>query len=305
MKNLATLELRQNKISTLPLNLLEQMKDFNESSGKAVSIDLSDNNIDADCKNLEFLSWIIQHPMYFYNINAYTFHKTNHNPVSFQELNKSFSEIQKGCQTYAGLIILASMLIMSMVSVIIGGTIYRYRWRLRYFYYMTKAKYLGYVPLQNTDNVTAYEYDVFISYSTDDYQFVTGEMYNRLKEAGLSMCLHQKDFLPGHDIAGNIVHAVRNSRITLVVLSPAFLESKWCIYEFNMARMEGIYSREGENVIYVIMYQAVDMTVVSPEMRECFESESYSQYPNAEEEWPYFWHMLVRALVGHTFQPIN
>ena len=306
MKNLATLQLRQNKISTLPLNLLEQMKDLNESSGKTVSIDLSGNNIDAeDCKNLEFLSWILQHPMYFYNIDTYSFYKTNHYPVSFQELNKTFSEIQKGCQTYTVLIILASMFKTTIVSFIIGGMIYRYRWRLRYFYYMTKAKYRGYVPVMNTDNETASEYDIFISYSTDDYQFVTREMYNHLKEAGLSMCLHQKDFLPGHDIAGNIVHAVRNSRITLVVLSPAFLESKWCIYEFNMARMEGIYSREGGNVIYVVMYQPVDMSVMSPEMRECFESESYSQYPQDEEERPYFWHMLVRALGGQTVQPIN
>ena len=129
-------------------------------------------------------------------------------------------------------------------------------------------------------------------------------MYNQLKEAVLSLCLHQKDFLPGQDIAGNIVHAVRNSKITLVVLSPEFLQSKWCIYEFNMARMEGIYSREGENVIYIVMYKPIDVTLVSPEMRECLESESYSPYPDTEEERPYFWRMLIRALCGRSVTQI-
>ena len=306
MKNLSSLRLRQNKISTLPLNLLEHMMDFAERSGKNISIDLSDNIIDAeDCNNLDFLSWIIQHPQSFSNIDSYTFFKTGHVQISFQELKDTFSQIQKGCQTYTGIIILATLFIMAMVSVIIGGIIYRYRWRLRYFYYMIKARYGGYVPVQNSDTDKIYEYDVFISYSTDDYQFVTGQMYNELKEAGLSLCLHQKDFLPGHDIAGNIVQAVRNSKITLVVLSPAFLQSKWCIYEFNMARMESIYSRDGENVIYVVMYKPVDVALVSPEMRECFESESYSPYPQVEEERSYFWRMLIRALRGQNISPIN
>ena len=299
MQKLSTLRLRQNKISTLPLNLLEQMKTFAARSGKNMSIDLSDNIIDAgNCNNFDFLEWMMKNAFYFSDIDTYKFYTNGHGPISFQKLKDTFSDKQKGCQTYIGLIIFASMFIMSMTSIIIIGIIYRYRWRLRYLYYMTKAKYHGYVPVGNTDTEAVYEYDVFISYATDDYKFVTGEMYNRLKETGLSMCLHQKDFLPGHDIAWNIVQAIRNSRITLVVLSPSFLESKWCIYEFNMARMESIYSREGENVLYTVMYHPINLMLASPEMRECFESESYSQYPETDEERPYFWQMLIRALGG-------
>ena len=301
MTNLTTLILRQNKISTLPMDLLQHLDTIAVMTHKNISIDLSDNILDAEnCDNLNFLSWLIQHSKYFKNIHNYTFYKTGHGKVSFQELNNTFTQIQKGCESYTGIIIMASLFIMTMVSVVIAGIIYRYRWRLRYLYYMTKSRYGGYVPVRNTDDVKTYDYDVFISYSTDDYQFVTGEMYNQLKEAGLTLCLHQKDFLPGHDIAGNIAQAVRNSKITLVVISPAFLESKWCIYEFNMARMEGIYSRERENVIYVVMYKPVDVTAVSPEIRECLESESYSPYPETEEERSYFWRMLIGALGGQT-----
>ena len=303
MNNLSTLRLRQNKISTLPLHLLEQMKHLNESSGKTVCVDLSYNILDAvDCNHMDFISWMLEHSSYFHNIYSYRFRIPNYDSASFETLKKVFPDLQKGCHTYTGIIMFASMFIMAMTAVISAGIIYRYRWRLRYLYYMTIAKYRGYVPVRNTDNVAVYEYDVFISYATDDYQFVTGEMYNMLNEAGLSMCLHQKDFLPGHDIAGNILQAIRKSRITLVVLSPSFLESKWCIYEFNMARMESIYSREGENVIYAIMYQPIDLMLASPEMRECFESESYSQYPDVEEERPYFWQMLIRALGGHKIE---
>ena len=160
MANISTLVLRQNKISTLPLNLLEHMKKIAKMSGKNVSIDLSDNILDAEnCGNLKFLSWLVQHPKYFTNIDTYTFYITGHVKVSFQELKNTFRQIQKGCETYTGIIILASLFIMATISVVIVGIIYRYRWRLRYFYYMTKAKYGGYVPVRNADNDNPYEYD--------------------------------------------------------------------------------------------------------------------------------------------------
>ena len=111
------------------------------------------------------------------------------------------------------------------------------------------------------------------------------------------MCLHQKDFLPGSYIAENILKAIKRSRIILTVLSPAFLDSKWCMYEFNMARMEGIYGRDGENVVFVVMYEEIDISRISEEMRECLESESYLAYP--QEERHYFWEMLIPSLLGN------
>ena len=301
MNNISSISLRSNMLSAMPLALLEHLKKNAKTTHKNISIDLSGNILDAEnCKHLKFLSWLLQYPMYFTNINAYIF-KTDNGEMSFDKLKYYFNEVEKRCdKTYEIISISASLFILVSIVIIIGGIIYRYRWRLRYFYYMTKARYAGYAPLRNPDTDRLYEYDVFISYAENDYQFVTGEMYNKLKESGLSLCLHQKDFIPGRPIGENIAHAVRNSKITLVVLSPEFLESKWCMYEFNMARMEGIYSREGENVICVLMYKAVNVALVSPEMRECFESESYSSYPNTEEERPYFWQMLIRAVGGQT-----
>ena len=306
MKNLSSLILRQNKIGTLPLKLLEQMKTYAKKFEKNVTIDLSDNVIDAeDCKNMDFLLWIIQNPNYFAHIDTYKFYINSAYAISYPDLKSSIRDRRKHCQTYTLIIVLSSSFIMVSISIIIGGILFRYRWRLRYLYYMTKARHSGYVPLQNSVADNVYQYDVFISYATDNYQFVTGEMYNELKEAGLSLCLHQKDFLPGQAIAENIVQAVRNSRMTLVVLSPDFLKSKWCIYEFNMARMESIYSREGITVVFVVMYESVDLTLMSAEMRDCLESESYLAYPTEEQEKSYFWRVLKQALARSNSQPIN
>ena len=112
-------------------------------------------------------------------------------------------------------------------------------------------------------------------------------MYNTLDAAGLSVSPHQKDFLPYSNIAENILRAITSSRKTVIVLSPAFLDSKWCMYEFNMARMEGIHEIARESIR------------ISGEMRECLESESYLAYPKEEEERPYFWEILTRALTDN------
>ena len=299
MKNLSVLLLRQNKITTLPVNLLKQMSDNSKEDDKNITVDLSENILDAsDCENLEFLMWLKTHPDCFIDVNIYKFYTGTYGPISYSAFLNSFNRIQHNCnhKAYSGPITVASVFIVISISVITGAIIYRYRWRLRYLYYMTKARYNGYIPVRETEVNRKYQYDLFVSYATDDYQFVTGEMYSKLEEAGLTMCLHQKDFLPGNAIAENIVQAVRDSKLTLIVLSPAFVESRWCMYEFNMARMENIYSREGENMLFVVMYENVDLTTVTPEMRDCLETESYLAFPQDETEQLYFWQILTQRL---------
>ena len=66
-----------------------------------------------------------------------------------------------------------------------------------------------------------------------------------------------------------------------------------------MARMEGMYGRDGESIVFVVMHEEIDISRISEEMRECLESESYLAYPQEEEEIPYFWEMLTRALTDH------
>ena len=305
MDNLSTLQLQQNKISTLSLKLLHHLARSAKEKDKNASIDLSGNPLDATCKNIDFLNWVVERPHYFVNIETYIFLRDGHRQISYTDLVEDFSAFHKSCHQYTALIIFSTCFIIVFILIIVGGITYRYRWRLRYFYYMTKARYLHHITEFDGAARKEYHYDIFISYATDNYHFVTGEMYSTLEDAGLSMCLHQKDFLPGNDIADNIVTAVRNSKLTLLVLSPAFLESKWCIYEFNMARMESIYSRGGENTVFVVLFENIDITLVSQEMRDYLDSESYLAYPREEEDRPYFWQMLIQAITGTDYRMLD
>jgi len=76
-----------------------------------------------------------------------------------------------------------------------------------------------------------YTYDVFISYSHVDRAWVWDELLPRLEEAGLRVCIDDRDFEIGTPCLINMERAVDDSRHTLVVLTPAWVESQWTEFE--------------------------------------------------------------------------
>jgi hypothetical protein len=76
-----------------------------------------------------------------------------------------------------------------------------------------------------------YEYDIFISYSHRDGAWVTTELLPRLEGAGLRVCIDERDFKIGTPSLVNMENAVDHSRHTLIVLTPAWVESAWTEFE--------------------------------------------------------------------------
>jgi len=81
-----------------------------------------------------------------------------------------------------------------------------------------------------------YQFDVFISYSSRDQQWVTETLLPRLEQAGLEVCIDFRDFTPGRAALLNMQDAVRKSRCTLLVLSANWFASEWTLYESILVR---------------------------------------------------------------------
>lgn len=71
------------------------------------------------------------------------------------------------------------------------------------------------------------QHDVFISFSRTDQKWVRDELLPRLEEAGLKIIVGYRDFELGVPKLINIERAVDNSRHTLVVMTPAWINSEW------------------------------------------------------------------------------
>ena len=75
------------------------------------------------------------------------------------------------------------------------------------------------------------QYDLFISYSHEEGQFVKDWLLPRLEALGLTVCVDYRDFDVGVPILENMEQAVERSQCTIVVLTPNWVESQWANFE--------------------------------------------------------------------------
>ena len=61
---------------------------------------------------------------------------------------------------------------------------------------------------------------------------------------------HERDFIPGRLITDNIELCARKCSRAIVILTPAFLKSDWCRYEFTIA--------DSENKVLIVKIQLND-----------------------------------------------
>ncbi|XP_071145040.1 toll-like receptor 4 [Mytilus edulis] len=142
-----------------------------------------------------------------------------------------------------------------------------------------------------------YTYDAFISYSDKEKDFIIKECLPNLEvKRNLKLCIHQRDFIPGEDITVNITSAIHDSKKTICIMTRSFLDSYYCNFEFNMARMENIYHRNGQNILFLVFYEQIPAQDLSLVMLELVQKQSYIEYPNDEQGNVVFWDKIREAI---------
>jgi hypothetical protein len=84
--------------------------------------------------------------------------------------------------------------------------------------------------------MSEFKYDVFVSYSHQDIEWVQKELIPRLTEAKLNICLDDVEFLAGGAAIVSMQDAVEQSQRTLLVLTPRYMQSHWTRFEMLAAR---------------------------------------------------------------------
>ena len=86
------------------------------------------------------------------------------------------------------------------------------------------------------DADTQNQYDVFISYSHKDAEWVRQWLIPRLKQEDITVCVDNESFDPGIPALVNMENAVAASRRTLLVLTRAWVESEWTRFESTLTQ---------------------------------------------------------------------
>jgi hypothetical protein len=81
-----------------------------------------------------------------------------------------------------------------------------------------------------------HRYDVFISYSHDDANWVRQELLRKLEERGFDVCIDFRSFQTGSFSVEEMQRATEDSKRVLAVLSPKYIESEWRKFENVMAQ---------------------------------------------------------------------
>lgn len=143
------------------------------------------------------------------------------------------------------------------------------------------------------------EYDAFISYksSKEDEDFVLHQLYQKLEEEmGFKLCMHFRDFTPGDIIANNIIHAIENSRRTIMVLSPNYVESEWCRMEYQKAQHEML--KRKHRIIPIMFRDISKADKCDSALYDILHTVTYIQWPEDGDSLKIdrFWNQLRLSL---------
>ncbi|XP_011863303.1 PREDICTED: protein toll-like [Vollenhovia emeryi] len=276
---LQVLELHNNNVSRVRPDVLEFLKE----STNLTRLTLHENPWECDCDATDLLNFI--------QTNFVTMPDLLR--VKCPDRNISISELTRDdlCPPNTTMIIGVSILISfaGLLIGIFGLLYYKYQQQIKVWLFAHQWC-LWFVTEEELDKEKLY--DAFVSYSHKDHDFVVNELVSKLENGPMpfKLCLHYRDWLAGEWIPANIASSVENSRRTIVVLSPDFMESVWGRMEFRAAHSQAL--SEGRARVILIMYGDIGpIDDLDPELKAYISMNTYVKWGD-----PWFWDKLRYAL---------
>ena len=184
--------------------------------------------------------------------------------------------------------ILGGLLLLITIIVIL---LYKYDGEVKVFMFT----HFNWHPFDRIDDSDPNKiYDAFISYSGDDHQWVVNTLQERLEnhDPPYKLCIHHRDFRIGAPIQENILKGLDQSKRMLMVLSPSFAKSGWCLLEFRAAHRKVLEDRM--NYLIIIVFDDVDMAELDEEIKLYMRTNTYVSVSDK-----LFWQKLFYAMPQH------
>ena len=195
MKKLRHLDLSNNQLQNIPKEIRDHLDMLAESFN--VTVNMTFNPIACTCANIDFLIWIRESKVWFGTTYNYYCQGPDGSQKYMDDIFDTIAILQRTCGSYVGVFVGALVCCLSVALVLVMALAYRFRWKLRYLYYITRLGLRRRERLLEEEQ-HQFHYDAFLSFSSEDSDFVEREMMRRLEEDhGLRLCIHTRDFTPG------------------------------------------------------------------------------------------------------------
>ncbi|KAJ8310570.1 hypothetical protein KUTeg_012435 [Tegillarca granosa] len=246
IKSIRTLDLSDNKLTGLPQSAITWLENASRKNGH-VKVFLKGNLLSCKCENSQFIKWLFTTKIKLDNKRNYSCVLEGGQISNTIFVNEHFSEIFVNCVSTFWLIFSVVFSAVMMIALILSVIAFRFRWRISYFFH----RYLR----QDYEliDISEYEFDAFVAYPADDFQWVWRELRIQMEEnCGLKLCLHDREFVPGETISQNIHNFMQKSRKIIFDMTPGFTAARWFEYELETAKMDMVERRNNNGIIVII-----------------------------------------------------
>ena len=217
--------------------------------------------------------------------------------------------------------LLVSLYIAIPLVLILSGVVivvYWKWWYVRYFFVLCKNSAIltfmddndsgkeTIVTGKNDEPVETFLYDVFVSYSESNRNWVLDEFIpNVEKRESINVCLHERDFQVGYGILENIVTCMDRSRCLLLLVSENFLLSQWCQFEMNLAQHRLLETRRDKLIL--VLLEDIPLRKQPKTLKYLMRTKTYIKWPSdgTLDEKHLFWKRLKKSITSSKWETDN
>ena len=277
----------QNKITFVPHDLL-----YRENKLSLFILDLGNNPFDCTCNISSFQHWILEDSITFLIASGPYICTT---PENIKGL--SITEVDLDCKSKLPIYIGVGAACLLVLTICITTAVY-YRWHIKYkFFLVFKRRYKRYTSFIDDaeERLDDLNYDAYVAYddgSLRDEYWVINDLRINLEEGPqpFRICIKGRDFIPGGTIVDTIQESIQRSRRTILILTQSFVDSEWCYFEMQMARMR-LY-HENRDVLILVMLEEIPDNKLTLSLRQLLCRQEYFKWPLDQAGQDLFWRRL-------------
>ncbi|KAK7823433.1 hypothetical protein U0070_013782 [Myodes glareolus] len=270
-------------------NHIETSKGMLQHFPKSLAfLNLTNNSFACTCEHQNFLQWIKDQSPFLVNAEQMTC-------ATPAEMKGSLVLDFRNATCHMHKTIITVSVISVLVVSTIAFLVYKF-----YFHLMLLA---GCKKHSSAESI----YDAFVIYSSHDEDWVRNELVKNLEEGvpPFQLCLHYRDFIPGVAIAANIIQeGFHKSRKVIVVVSRHFIQSRWCIFEYEIAQTWQFLSSHS-GIIFIVL-EKVEKSLLKQqvELYRLLSRNTYLEWEDNALGRHIFWRRLKKALLdGRAWNP--
>ena len=255
---------------------------------------LSNNPFTCSCDIEPFRKWILS------DIDTWLFTGKYVCATPESLVGVSITAIELDCASLTPFYLGISIPFIVCLCVIIIFLI-KYRWHIKYRLFLLYRNYHTFPDINNDFEMLDLNYHAYVAYdetSAADEAWVINDLRPNMEDdpEPLHLCIKTRDFMPG-SILDNIDNGIRQSRKTILVLSPSFMESNWCYQEMQMAQLR--FLDDNLDILILVMLDDIPETRKTLSLRQILCRKEYLKWPkNNRIGQKLFWKRLRLEVMG-------